>query len=72
MILSPLEQFKNISILPIQIFCFDFSITNSLLISMLTLAFFSYMVYFFCSNKSFVHKYLKSCYNFKEKYQEDV
>ena len=41
MILSPLEQFEIISILPIQILCFDFSITNSLLISLLTLAFFS-------------------------------
>jgi hypothetical protein len=56
MILSPLEQFEIISILPIQIFCFDFSITNSLLISMLTLAFFSNIIYFFSSNENYLKK----------------
>ena len=56
MILSPLEQFEIISILPIQILCFDFSITNSLLISLLTLAFFSNMVYFFSSNENYLKK----------------
>ena len=46
MILSPLEQFEIISLLPIQLFCFDFSVTNLLLISILTLIIFSNMVYF--------------------------
>ena len=56
MILSPLEQFEIISILPIQILCFDFSITNSLLISILTLAIFSNMVFFFSSNENYLNK----------------
>jgi hypothetical protein len=58
MILSPLEQFEIISILPIQIFCFDFSVTNSLLISLLTLVFFSNMIYFFSSNENYLKKVL--------------
>jgi hypothetical protein len=57
MILSPLEQFKIILILPIQILCFDFSITNSLLINLLTLGFISNVVYLFSSNENYLGQF---------------
>jgi hypothetical protein len=56
MILSLLKQFLIILILPIQILCFDFSITNSLLISLLILGFISNVVYLFSSNENYLKK----------------
>lgn len=50
MILTPLEQFQIISLLPIKLLCFDFSFTNILLISLLTFFFF-YMI-IFVSNRN--------------------
>jgi F-type H+-transporting ATPase subunit a len=56
MILSPLEQFEIISLLSIQLFSFDFSITNLLLISILTLIIFSNMVYFLSPNETYINQ----------------
>ena len=51
MLLTPLEQFKIISIFSIRLFCLDFSLTNVLLISIITLSIFASIVYF-CSYNS--------------------
>ena len=51
MLLTPLEQFKIISIFSIKLFCLDFSLTNVLLVSIITLIIFSSIVYF-CSYNS--------------------
>jgi ATP synthase subunit 6 len=56
MILSPLEQFEIISLIPVQILCFDFSITNSLLVNIITLTIFSNIVYFLSSNENYLKK----------------
>ena len=53
-LLSPLEQFEIISLLPINIFGFDFSVTNLLLINLLTLFIFSNIVYFSSSNEDYL------------------
>ena len=53
MILSPLNQFEVVSLLPLNIFCFDFSATNLLLINILTLFLFSNIVYFLSSNEDY-------------------
>jgi F-type H+-transporting ATPase subunit a len=50
MILSPLEQFEIVSLFSINLFKFDFSATNLLLINIFTLFLFSNMVFFFSSN----------------------
>ena len=41
MLLTPLEQFQIISLIPISLFGFDFSFTNLMLISLLVLIFFN-------------------------------
>lgn len=53
MILSPLEQFEIVSLLPLNIFRLDFSATNLLLINIFTLFLFSNMVYFLSSNENY-------------------
>ena len=52
MILSPLNQFEVVSLLP-NILYFDFSATNLLLINILTLFLFSNIVYFLSSNEDY-------------------
>jgi|ERR1712110_237520 len=51
MLLTPLEQFQIISIFPIRLFCLDFSFTNLLLISFISL-FILYYIIFCISSKS--------------------
>lgn len=53
MLLTPLEQFQIISLLPINFLNIDFSITNLFLINIVTLLFFSSVVYFFSSNTNY-------------------
>lgn len=53
MLLTPLEQFQIISIFSIKLFCLDFSFTNLLFISLLTVYFFSLLIYFSSKNNSF-------------------
>lgn len=50
MILTPLEQFQIIALLPIKLFCFDFSFTNLLLISIVTFFFFNKIIDFSSKN----------------------
>ena len=50
MLSTPLEQFQIILLFSIKLFCFDFSITNLVLVNVLVLLFFSLFVYFFISN----------------------
>lgn len=50
MLLTPLEQFQIISLLPINIFSLDFSVTNLLLVNLVALIFFSSVVYFFSAD----------------------
>ena len=51
-ILSPLEQFQIISLFTIKFGKFDFSITNALLMSLISLIFFSSIIYFLSFNKN--------------------
>jgi ATP synthase subunit 6 len=50
MLCTPLEQFQIISLFSIKLLCFDFSITNLVLVNLLVLFFFSIIVVFFSSN----------------------
>lgn len=56
MLLTPLEQFQIISLFPLTFFNLDFSFTNSLLMSILTLLFFNRIVYFFSSETNYLGK----------------
>ena len=53
MLITPLEQFEIISLIPIKLLSLDFSITNLFLISLLTLGIFNSIVFFFSSNIRF-------------------
>ena len=53
MLLTPLEQFQIIAIIPIKLFCFDFSFTNLFLISLITILFLHLTVSFLKSNGNF-------------------
>lgn len=53
MLFTPLEQFQIISLIPLKLFMFDFSITNLLLISLITLFFFFSLTVFSIKNNSF-------------------
>jgi F-type H+-transporting ATPase subunit a len=53
MIFTPLEQFQIISLIPLNFFFFDFSLTNLLLISLFTLLLFFFLVIFSSKNNSF-------------------
>ena len=50
MLCTPLEQFQIILLFSIKLFCFDFSITNLVLVNLLVLLFFGAIVMFFSSN----------------------
>ena len=54
MLLTPLEQFQIISLLPLTFFNLDFSFTNLLLINLLTLTFFIGIVYFLSSDANYL------------------
>ena len=56
MLLTPLEQFQIISLLPITFLNLDFSITNLLLINILTLIFFVSIVSFFSSTSNYLEQ----------------
>lgn len=56
MLLTPLEQFQIISLLPLVFFNFDFSFTNLLFINMITLIFFIAIVYFLSSNINYLQQ----------------
>ena len=53
MLLTPLEQFQIISLIPLTLFGLDFSFTNLFLISLLILSFFNLLIYFSSKNNSF-------------------
>ncbi len=53
MLMTPLEQFQIISILPIKLFCLDFSFTNLFLISLITLMLLELYIYVSLKNKCF-------------------
>ena len=50
MLYTPLEQFEIILLFPIKLFCFDFSITNLVLVNFLVLFIFMLLVTSFSSN----------------------
>ena len=54
MLLTPLEQFEIISLFSIKLFSLDFSVTNLLLINMVTLIFFSSSVYFLSADTNYL------------------
>jgi len=53
MLLTPLEQFQIISLIPISLFGFDFSFTNLMLISLLVLIFFNILIFFSSKDNGF-------------------
>ena len=53
MLLTPLEQFQIISLIPITLFGLDFSFTNLMLISFLVLIFFNLLIFFSSKNNGF-------------------
>ena len=56
LILSPFEQFQILSLITIEIFGFDFSITNALLVNLIVFLCFSGTLYFFSSHKNSLNK----------------
>jgi len=54
MLLSPLEQFQIISIIPVYLFNLDLSITNLLIVNVITLAFFFSIIYLFSANTDYL------------------
>jgi hypothetical protein len=56
MLYTPLEQFQIALLFSIQVLCFDFSITNLVLVNMLVLIFFAAIVYFFSSNFNYLNE----------------
>lgn len=57
-IYTPLEQFQILSFLSLNVFCFDFSITNLLIINFITIAIFYFFFIFFSAGsmkKSFAY-----------------
>ena len=54
MLHTPLEQFQIILLFSIKLFCFDFSITNLVLVNFLALLFFGAIVIFIRSNSSYL------------------
>ena len=56
MLLTPLEQFQIISLFSLKLFCFDFSITNMLLINLISFFILFILVYLFSyNNKHFFY-----------------
>lgn len=56
MLQTPLEQFQIILLFPIKLFCFDFSITNLVLVNILVLVIFSIITVYFSSNINYLKK----------------
>ena len=56
MLYTPLEQFQIILLFSIKLLCFDFSITNLVLVNLLVLVFFSAVVIFFSSSSNYLKK----------------
>lgn len=56
MLQAPLEQFQILSLIPIHIFNFDFSITNFLLINLLALLSFRSFIYYNGSNSNYLQE----------------
>jgi len=56
MLHAPLEQFQILSLIPLKIFSFDFSITNFLLINLLALISFLGFIYYNSSNENYLHE----------------
>jgi ATP synthase subunit 6 len=56
LILSPLEQFQILSLATIEIFGFDFSITNALLVNLLAFICFSGTLHFASSNNNIINE----------------
>jgi len=56
MLYAPLEQFQILSLLPIKIFNFDFSITNFLLINLLALISFKSFIYYNGLNTNYLQE----------------
>jgi ATP synthase subunit 6 len=53
MLRTPLELFQIILLFPIKLFCFDFSITNLVLVNTLILTLFGAITFLFSSNKNY-------------------
>ena len=56
MVYTPLEQFQIILLFSIKLFCFDFSITNLILVNFLVLLIFMLIASFFSSNENYLEK----------------
>ena len=56
MLYTPLEQFQIILLFSVKLFCFDFSITNLVLVNLLVLFFFFAVVTLFSSNKNYLQE----------------
>ena len=54
MLFTPLEQFQIISLFSVKIFCFDFSITNLVLINVIVLLIYSSVVFLFSSDTMYL------------------
>jgi hypothetical protein len=54
MLYTPLEQFQIILLFSIKLFCFDFSITNLVLVNFLVLLLFGAIVILFSSNVNYL------------------
>ena len=56
MLLTPLEQFQIILLLSIKLFCFDFSITNLVLVNLLVLIIFGLIIFFSSSISNYCNE----------------
>ena len=56
LLLSPLEQFQILALIPIKLLNFDFSLTNALLVNIIALTCFSGTLYAFSSNQNCLNK----------------
>lgn len=70
MLYAPLEQFQILSILPINIFSLDFSITNFFIINLLSLLSFSAFIYFNSSHENYLQE--KSFYFSPNAWQKSI
>ena len=57
MLYTPLDQFKIISLFSINLFCFDFSITNLMLSNIIVILAYSLLIYFFSSSINYLGEY---------------
>ena len=56
MLYTPLEQFQIILLFSIKLFCFDFSITNLVLVNFLVLLLFAAIIILFSSNVNYLRE----------------